>query len=237
MLKAKINKETFDKLADGVKTEYVVNAANVDEYTLQVDGLEDAGELRRAKQRESDAAKAEKIRADKAEADLAELRRTSARGTGDVAALEASWKAQAEQREAAAKADTKAVKAKLAKVMRDDVASRIAANISTKPALILPHILNRLKAEIPDDGDPLTRVLDKEGKPSALTIEQLSQEFVSNPDFAAIILASRASGGGASGDQNSGGAAKKPSEFTQADRIALQKDNPTEYSKLFPPQY
>lgn len=237
MLKAKINKETFDKLSDGVKAEYIVNAANADEYSLQVDGLEDAGELRRAKQREQDAAKAEKIRADKAESDLAELRRTSARGTGDVAALEASWKQQAEDRENAAKGETKKVKAQLAKVMRDDVAHQIATRISPKPAIILPHILNRLKAEIPDDGDPLTRVLDKDGKPSALSISQLEQEFVSNPDFAGIIIASRASGGGASGDQNSGGATKKPSEFTQADRIALQKENPTEYNKLFPPRY
>lgn len=234
-LKSKITKEVFEKLADGLKAEYKVNANDVNEYVLDVEGLEDTGALKRAKDRETETAKAEKIRADKAEADLAEFKKSGARNTGDIVALEKSWKEQADAKEATAKAETKVVKQKLAKVMRDDVALQIATRISTKPNLILPHVMARLKAEIPDDGDPLTRVLDKEGKPSALTISQLEQEFIADADFAGIIVASRASGGGASGDQNRGGASKKPSEYSQAERVALQKDNPSKFTELFPP--
>lgn len=234
-LKQKITKEVFDKLSEDVKKEYKSIPGDDANYVLDLEGYEDPGELRRAKQRESDEKKVEKARADKAEADLAELRRVGARENNDVVALEASWKATADSREAAAKAETKAVKAKLTKVLRDDVARTIAASISTKPNLILPHILARLKVEIPEgDADPLTRVIDKEGKPSALSVAELEKEFIADADFADIIIASRASGGGAAGNQ-SGGATKKPSDYTGSERIALFKSNRAEHDRLFPP--
>lgn len=235
-LKQKITKEVFDKLSKDVQSEYKSTPGNDDEYTLDLEGYEDPGELRRARDREkADAAQAKKDKI-KAEEELAELRRTTSRGTGDIAALEKSWKETADNRVNEAKGETKKTKAKLAKIMRDDVALRIATKISVSPDLILPHIANRLQAEIPDDGDPLTRVLDKDGKPSASTVEDLEKEFVADPKFAAIIIGSKASGGGASGDHNSGGAGKKPSEYTAADRVTLFKSDPKKHNELFPPQ-
>ena len=75
----------------------------------------------------------------------------------------------------------------------------MAAEISTSPSLLLPHIKARLQADL--DGDaPATKVLDRDGKPSAMTVADLSKEFVDNKDFAAIIRATKASGGGATND-------------------------------------
>ena len=48
-LKKKITKEAFEKLPDVLKSEYV---ANGDDYVLDVDGEEDTGALKRAKDRE-----------------------------------------------------------------------------------------------------------------------------------------------------------------------------------------
>lgn len=232
-LKQKINKEVFDKLPVELQGEYKLVG---EEYVLDISDLEDTGALKRAKERESLEKKQEKDRADKLEKELNDLKQSGARNSGDIVALEKSWKDQADAREAAAKGETKKIRGQLSKIMRDDVAMRVAMDISDSPNLILPHIAARLKAEIPDEGDPATRVLDKEGKPSALTISNLADEFRADPTFAAIIRASKASGGGASGDHK-GGALKKPSEYTQTERVAFQKENPTEYAKVFPPVY
>ena len=63
------------------------------------------------------------------------------------------------------------------------------------------------------EGDsPVTRVLDKDGKPSAMTVEELAAEFVANKDFSAIITASKASGGAGKPSNNNGGGAPNQSD-------------------------
>ncbi|WEM33661.1 head scaffolding protein [Pseudomonas phage PSA-KC1] len=89
----------------------------------------------------------------------------------------------------------------------------------------MPHIKSRLMADFEGD-TPVTRVLDKDGKPSALTIDELANEFVANKDFSAIITASKASGGAGKPSQNGGGA---PKFNGQSDKPAdLSKMNPAE---------
>jgi hypothetical protein len=51
-----------------------------------------------------------------------------------------------------------------------------------------------------------TRILDREGKPSAFTIDDLKKEILANKEFSPILKASNATGGGASGARGSGGA-------------------------------
>jgi len=69
------------------------------------------------------------------------------------------------------------------------------------------------------DGVPVTVVIGQDGKPSALTIDELKSELAANPAFAPIIAASKAAGGGASGGGNGGGAAKKAITRTQFDSL------------------
>lgn len=195
-LKRKLTKEAFDKLSADIKAEYVEKDG---EYVLDLDGDdggEDVGALRRAKDREVQARKEAERKARDAEAKLAEIDGNDARKRGDIEALEKSWKEKYDKDtgELKAKLDTKDGFIKTSLV--DNVAHQIASEISTSPALILPHIKARLTADF--DGDtPATKVLGADGKPSALSVDELKKEFVDNKDFASIIRASKASGGGA----------------------------------------
>lgn len=234
MLKSRLTKAEFDALPDALKEYY---KAEGDAYLLQSD---DAAELRAAKDRETErraAAEAERdrLKAEKDEADrqaaaaAEEAARERAKKDGDLTALETSWQAKVEAAKVEAKAENDKLRAMLTDMLVDKEAARMAGEISTTPKLIEPHIKARLKAEL--DGDkPLTRVLDANGQPSALTLAELQQEFVANKDFAAIIKGSSASGGGANGQHSGGGATgKKISEMNEAERVAFHRTNPDAY--------
>jgi len=195
-LKRKITKEVFDKLSADLKAEYVEKDG---EYVLDVDGddnNEDVGALRRAKDREVQARKDAEKKAREAEAKLAELDGNDARKRGDIEALEKSWKDKYDKDTGELKTKLEAKDGFISKSLVDNVASSIAAEISTTPALILPHIRARLTADLEGD-TPTTKVLGADGKPSASTVDDLKKEFVDNKEFATIIRASKASGGGA----------------------------------------
>lgn len=67
-----------------------------------------------------------------------------------------------------------------------------------------------------------TMVLDNDGNITGLSVEDLQNEFLSSDRYKKHIIASRASGGGATGSKNSGGAAK------QMARSAFESMNPQE---------
>lgn len=221
-LKKKITKEEHAKLSDALKGEYIEDG---DGFRLDVEGEEDTGALKRAKDREAqlrrDAEKAKKELEDK----LAEIEGDDARKKGDIATLEKSWQKKLDDQKAEYEAKVSKLTSHTTKSLVDNVATQIASKISTAPALLLPHIRARLQADF-DGDEPKTRVLDKDGKPSAMTVEELSAEFVANKDFSAIITASKASGGAGKPSQNGGGATKIPG---QSDKSAdLSKMNPAE---------
>ena len=237
-LKAKISKADYDKLSDELKNEYKPSG---DDYVLDVDGLDDAGELRRAKEREAQRAKDEKERADKAEKEAKELREkldegatTDARKRGDIEALEKSWKEKHDNAVKDGKAEADKLRDQMRRLLVRDKARALAEEISTAPELILPHIESRMSAEF-DGETPITRVLDVDGKPSAASIDDLRKELVATPKFAAIIKASSASGGGAGngGGSNGGGAAsdKKFGDLTERERIEFYNRDPAAFQK------
>jgi len=224
-LKKKISKADYEKLADHLKSEYVEKNGD---YILD---LEDDGALERAKEHEKELRKAAEAKAKELENKLAELSDAGARSRGDIEALDKSWgeKLAAREKELTEKLSKR--DSHLKGTLVDAVAQQIASKISTAPSLLMPHIKSRLVADL--DGDtPSTKVLDKNGQLSALTIEELQNEFVTNPDFGAIIIGSKASGRRApsqNGNQNRvfGSDSKidlsklKPSEL--AAQIASQK--------------
>lgn len=90
-----------------------------------------------------------------------------------------------------------------------DASKTLANDLVAKPEyvdVLLPHIRSRMKLEYSSDGEPQTVILDKDGKVSALTIEDLRKEVLSNKAFAPILRGSHASGGNAGGgsDRSSG---------------------------------
>ena len=216
-LKKKITKADYEKLADHFKSEYVEKNG---EYHLDLDD-EESGALMRAKDREKEARKEAEAKLAEAQAKLAELQDGDSRKRGDIETLEKSWKSKLED-------TTKQLTEKLSKKdsfikasLVDSVAQQLASKISTSPALIMPHIKARLAADLEGDS-PSTKVLDKDGKLSALSVDDLANEFVTNPDFGAIIIGSKASG------------SRAPSQNVNQSRAFGSSDKPIKLADLKP---
>jgi len=195
-MKFKITKTAFDKLGDELKLEYKPDG---DHYVLQIEGQpaeEGSAALRNALERE---------RTDNADlrGQLKEL--NTKLTTAEEKAAGGDKEAQREVTRLTKKIETMTVehdgkiKAKdtaIANSHRDSTVAALAAKISTSPAVITPHLANRLEVTIdPDTNLPKVSVKGKDGKiDPALTIDKLGEEFVANPEFKGIIRASGASG-------------------------------------------
>lgn len=231
-LKSKItDKAEFDKLSDAVKAEYK------EENGVWLLDTDDAAELRAAKDRETQARKDAEAERDrlKGEKDEAERNRLQAikdadeekaRKNGDIAALETSWKEKRDidvsnERKRGDKLD-----ALLRASLIDGAAEKMAAEVSTAPTLLSPVIKARLSVDL--DGDKaVLRVLGKDGKISAMSLDDLKAEVVANSEYAGIIRGTDANGGGAHKFKPAGGASKKFSELTEAERIEFHRIDPT----------
>jgi hypothetical protein len=133
-----------------------------------------------------------------------------ARKSGDVGALEKSWQEKFANTQAEKDAEIQRLNGSLNGVLVESVASRLASEIAVQGSagVLLPHIRSRLAVDY-QDGQPITRVLGLDGKPSAATVDELKAEFAANKAFAPIVAGTKASGGGAAGAGNGGGAAEK----------------------------
>lgn len=146
----------------------------------------------------------------------------SARKSGDVEALEKSWKDKLTRREQELMTEVQSAQSALKEQMVTSVAAGIANEIAVPGSskALLPHIQSRLAMEI-RDGKPVTVVKDSEGKPSALTVDELKKEIMADAAFAPLIVGSKATGGGAGGGKG-GGAAKTGdiSSMSKDERLA-----------------
>lgn len=202
-LKKKIEK--LEDVAEAVRGEYKpVDPSDTSKgfvLDLEGDDKEDTGALKRALEREREERRV-----------AVEALRAKGQETSQ---LEASYKARIDAMEATLKETTE----KQAKAQRQEAkqkaASELAAKLSpTGAKVLLPHIEKRLKPEIDAEGKTLVRVLDAEGKMTALSVADLEAEFRANEDFAPVILGSRASGSGARQENQlpggAGGSGKNP---------------------------
>lgn len=210
-LKAKLEK--LEGLPEPLAKEYKeVEEEGKKLYVLDIEGAEDVGALKRAKDHEKKARQEAEKKAtetssalEKLKEEIDEMRRGNI-PKGDVEKLENSWKEKLAKREADLTNERDTALGTIRTLLVDNVAKDIAHKISNSPNLILPHIKARLTTEKTAEGY-ITRVLDQDGKPSAASIEELQKDFISNKEFAAIIIGSKASGGGASGGSGSGSGA------------------------------
>lgn len=220
-LKKKLTKEEYAKLSDHIKAEYIEDG---DGFRLDIDGDEDTGALKRAKDREAQLRREAEQKLREAQEQLDALGNDDARKKGDIQTLEKSWQKKLEDQKTEYEGKLGKLTSHTKTQLVDNVAQQIASKISNAPALLLPHIKARLAADFEGDA-PITRILDKDGKPSAMTVEELSAEFVANKDFSAIITASKASGGaGKSSNSNGGGAASnsdKPADLASMNPAQL----------------
>lgn len=195
-LSKKIKKAAYDKLTDEVKKLYVAGDTE-GEYVLDLEGgEEDAGALRRALERERQQGGDNKKRIKELEDQLAEVSNADARKKGDIETLEKAWKKKLDDSETAHTGRISKLCEHIKKSLIDGTANTLAAKISTVPALMSKAIRERLQVNF-DNDEPKLVVIGADGKPSEMTVEKLSEEFVANKEFSSIIIGSKASGGGA----------------------------------------
>jgi len=194
-----------------------------------IDGLKASRDAllaeKKEQQRLAQEAEAEKLRIER------EALEEAARQKGDWQALEDSYKAKLAEKENefTSKADT--LRKQVYKLTVGDQALKLASEISKSHAIgiMTPFIEQRLTL----DENNNVRVLDLQGKPSAMTIDDLKQEFKANAMFQDIVVANNSSGGGATGGGSGGGAAKNPKEMTEQERIDLYNRDPVLFKQLF----
>lgn len=192
-------------------------------YFLKVSGVVAESDLEGIKANR-DALLAEKKEqqrlAQEAEAERQRIEREAleeaARQKGDWQALEDSYKAKLAERETEFANQADALRKQVYKLTVGEQAIKLAAEISK------PHtqqIMSRfIEERLTLDENNNVRVLDLQGKPSAMTIEDLKAEFKANAMFQDIVVINNSSGGGASGGGLGGGAAKNPKDMTTQER-------------------
>lgn len=232
--KLKITKTAYDALSDEHKALYV-QIGETDEYKLDVDDedLPDVDGLRKKNQQLLDEKKAEQRRREDAE-------RERAKRDGDVAALETSWQTRLDNETGTLRTENQRMVAQLQSLTVGRAATELAAELAvvtngvSSAKALLPHIASRLSMEAGEDGVVKIRVLDADGKPSAMTLDQLKEEFKGDPVFAPLIQASKAGGSGADGGKGGGGGAdtKSFADMTSTERTALFRSNPTKFKQM-----
>ncbi|MEB2514797.1 hypothetical protein SOP85_05025 [Pseudomonas sp. YuFO20] len=221
----KFQLDTLEGVDDSVKALYVEKDGK---FVLGIEGLpqpEDVSGLKsKVEELLSEKKAAEKARREAEEAARAE-REEAARKSGNVEELEKSWLEKYNRREAELNGMLEQERGSLSGQIRDLTVGRTATDIASALAIpgsaeaLLPHIERRLSVE-QRDGKPVVVVLDKQGKLSASTLDELKAEFANNAAFAPLIAGSKASGGGAAGAGNGGGAAKGKIGGTKEERQA-----------------
>lgn len=195
-----------------------------------IDGLKASRDAllaeKKEQQRLAQEAENEKLRIER------EALEEAARQKGDWQALEDSYKAKLAEKETEFTSQAENLRKQVYKLTVGDQALKLASEISKSHAIgiMTPFIEQRLTL----DENNNVRVLDLQGKPSAMTIDDLKQEFKANAMFQDIVVANNSSGGGATGGGFGGGAAKKPSEYSVQEMKDLRASNPELYNQLFP---
>ncbi|NYZ69116.1 hypothetical protein H0A36_24145 [Endozoicomonas sp. SM1973] len=192
-------------------------------YQLKVDGIEDTGALKRAKDHEKTARKAAEDQArelkeqlEALQVQINESKDADARKNGDIEALEKSWQdkftnsenswsEKLTSRENELNSTIENLQNNLKSILVDKEAVRLASELAVEGSseLLIPHLKARL-ATSERDGQLVTVVNDSEGKPSALTLDELKQEFANNKAFAPVVVGSHAFGGSADRGNSSG---------------------------------
>lgn len=234
-IKRILTTEEFSGIPEHFKSEYKANEAG-DGYILDLSDYEDPGAAVRAKNHEKTAHAETKKKLTEYEAQLTQLneeREAMLKGSvpkSDVEKLETTYKTKLSKRESELTGEIAGLRSNLDSLLVDSVATSLASEISTAPKLILPHIRARLKAEYVD-GKGRTVVLDGEGNTLESGLDGLRKEFLANNEFSAILIGSKASGGGAAGAGKGGALAKDIRKMTATEEARFANENPEEYQR------
>jgi len=219
--------KNLEDVAEGLRDLYTKKG---DEYVLAIDGAPDDSEAQarieamdKKIQELLDEKKTEQQKRKEAEKTAKEKAAEEARKSGDLEALERSWREKYEKLESDKDEQIKERDGWINQSTREaaaiDLANRLAIEGSSK--LLLPELRARIGVDI-RDGRPVPVVLDDQGKPSAMTIDELGKKVASDPAYAPIIAASKSAGGGAKGGKGGGAVpGKELSKMSSAEKAAF----------------
>lgn len=230
----KVTREEFTKLDESVQALYKQDG---EEFVLSVEGMpeiEDVSGLK-AKVEELLAEKKDaKASADAATRAAAEAKAAKelaeANKTGDIDAINASWAEKYGKLEDV----VTSLNGTIAKITSGAAATKMASELALtgQSEVLMPHIERRLATEMVD-GVPRVVVKGVDGKPSALTVEELQTEFKNNEAFASVIVGSKARGKGTHNQNPGAGGAGKViprsqfEEMSPGDQMAYTKEGGT----------
>jgi hypothetical protein len=229
-MKYQVSASDYEGLDDDAKKLY--GSEDDGKHTLKIEGLE-IPDVAGLKKKVTDLLAEKKDEAKKrkaAEKEAARITAEKAVKDGDVEAVTESWQKKYDTDMAAAnEAKDDALKMlRLEKVHSKAVELATTLAVPGSADVLLPHIESRLSMDI-KDGRAVAVVMDTDGKPSALTVDELGKEIANNAAFAPLIVASNAAGGGANGTQR-GGAAKSKT-VTKAQWGDMNPKQKMEFSK------
>lgn len=189
-IKRKLSKEEYEKLPDILKSEYQEKDGS---FVVLLDGDD---ELRRAKDHEVNAHKETRDKLKELQSQLDAMRDNKSRESGDVKALEESWRNKLTEREAELSTKINSLQSSIVSTMRDSVLTDLASKLVKPDAsrLFKKSLEDRLQVDLSGDR-PEVRILDNKGQRSAMSISDLEKEIVASPEYSSIIIASKASGG------------------------------------------
>lgn len=200
-LKFKISPSAWEGLAADVKKEYVKDG---DDYRLDVDGYEDPTALKNARDHEKAAAAeakrqaaAEKARADAAEKKASDLEKAGSSVDDAIKAKDAEWQAKYDK-------DLGETNKKLTNLTnavtgerKSSLAMQIATEVSTVPKILARELESRFEVEIdPETYKPKHYIIGSDGKRTTWTVDDLKKDVLKNPEYAPILRATKATGGG-----------------------------------------
>lgn len=251
-LKVTVTATEFAALAEAVKAEY---KAQLDgSYKLDLGGLYTTDKDPSALHNALEGERAEKAKI-KAKLDAVELERDEARkakeraeavATGNKEELEKVFQKQSEEmRKSFEKQlqDEKNERIKSQQAIANENAKVEAKKIATElfgsqADLVLPHIEKMIVGKAGDVPSLEFRTADGQPDITGKGLQGVKDFFLTNPIFSGMVVASKASGSSANGSggslsrQKSDGSTKKYNDYNSAEKVALRKNNPTEYDRL-----
>lgn len=139
----------------------------------------------------------------------------AAKAAGDIGTLEKSYKEKLAAYERKEKEQLEQIKKDRISSKSMELAAELADGANAK-------LLNRFIRDRLDFRENEIKVLDKDGQLTVSSIDDLKEEFRNSSDFASLITANKATGGGAKGSNSGGATAKNLKDIPVNDKQARQ---------------
>ena len=203
-----IDSETHAKLSDEAKKEYTEKDGK---FVLILEGHEEAFVPKEKRDIEAEHRKtAEKNLADAQAREtklIADLEKAGGSKT-EIEAIRKQHLVEVDKIKAEYAEKHKVTRGESHKAMIREESNKFSAEKFTVPSAISRLYQDRLTVE-EVDGVAVIRVLEADGKPSVKSLGDLQKEFLENKEFAPIVKATDANGGGANRSNRDGGAGSK----------------------------